>query len=126
MPRLKSLPPLLTREKPRLRLDDIQQERERNRYRYQTQEWRKWYSSREWQVLRRQCFERDAYICQRTGELCSGKGHERNSPVANHKIPHHGDRALFFNLDNLETTTKEVHDQLIQSEEKQAGRMGMA
>lgn len=125
MARLKSLPPLLTREKPRLRLDDVQIERERNRYRYQTQEWRKWYNSREWQRLRLLCFERDGYICQRSGELCSGKGHERNSPVANHKIPHEGDRALFFNLDNLECVTKEIHDSLVQGEEKQAGRLGI-
>jgi len=116
MPRLKALPPLLRREQPRLRREDAEQER--NQRRYQEQPWRKWYQSREWLKLRRQCFERDLYVCQRSGVLCTGKGNEPTTAVANHKIPHHGDAALFFSLDNLETVTKEVHDQLIQREEK--------
>ena len=116
MPRLKSLPPLLRREKPRLRMDDVEQERDRRRY--QEQPWRKWYQSKEWLSLRRQAFERDGYICQRSGELCTGTGNEPNTAVANHKIPHHGDRALFFSLDNIETITKRIHDSLVQREEK--------
>lgn len=117
MPRLKALPPLLRREPPRLKRDDVEQER--NKRRYQEQPWRKLYQTKEWSELRRLCFERDLYICQRSGVLCTGKGNEPNTAIANHKIPHHGDPVLFFDLDNLETVSKEVHDGLIQRQEKQ-------
>lgn len=116
MPRLKALPPLLRREKPLLRPDDP--EKERNRRRYEEQPWRKEYQTRRWQVLRRKCFERDGYICQRTGVLCSGKGNDPNAPVANHKIPHRGNLELFYDLDNLECVSKYAHDLIIQKEEK--------
>jgi 5-methylcytosine-specific restriction protein A len=117
LPRLKSLPPLLRREQPLLKRDD---EQERNKRRYQEQPWRAFYNTREWQRLRLACFERDLYTCQRSGELCipGGTGQEPNAPVANHKIPHRGDRSLFFDLDNLECITKAVHDSIVQGEEK--------
>jgi hypothetical protein len=38
--------------------------------------------------------------------------------VANHKIPHRGDPVLFWDINNIETVTKAVHDSLIQSEER--------
>jgi len=82
---------------------------------------RSWYKSERWQELRRQVFARDLYTCQRSGELCIGKHPAPNSPVANHKIPHHGDPELFWDIDNIETVTKAVHDSLIQSEERKAG-----
>lgn len=122
MPRLKTLPPLLRREKPRIQVQD------RDQKRYQDQPWRKWYQSKEWLTLRLQAFERDGYICQRTGVLCmpGGTGQEDNAPVANHRIRHKGDRALFFNLDNVETVSKWAHDNIIQKEEKAADRLGFA
>lgn len=125
MPRLKSLPPLLKREPPRLRREETT-EPERNKRRYQEQPWRKWYQTKEWKQLRLSAFERDKYICQRSGVLCipNGTGQEDNAPIANHKVPHRGDRALFFDLNNIETVTKKVHDSLIQSEEKR--NYGMA
>lgn len=116
MPRLKSLPPLLRREKPRLVVQD------RDQRRYVEQPWRKWYQTKEWQELRLAAFYRDGYICQRTGVMCvpGGTGQEDNAPVANHRIPHKGDPLLFFNLDNVETTSKKAHDEIVQREEKQA------
>lgn len=126
MPRLKYLPPLLRREPPRLKREAFA-EPERNRKRYQEQPWRKWYGTAEWQRLRLEAFERDGYICQRSGEMCikGGTGQEPNAPVCNHIIPHKGNRELFFNLDNLECVSKRVHDSLIQAEEKAPG-FGMA
>ena len=82
--------------------------------------WRAWYRTARWQKLRLEAFVRDGFKCQRTGEICVGKHPARNSPVANHKIPHHGDPDLFWDIDNIETVTKEVHDGLIQAEEKRA------
>jgi 5-methylcytosine-specific restriction endonuclease McrA len=61
---------------------------------------------------------RDLFTCQRTGQLCTGKGHAPDAPVVNHKRPHRGDPALFWSIENLETVTKAVHDGLIQSEER--------
>lgn len=81
---------------------------------------RGWYKSKRWQDLRIAVFVRDGYRCQRTGEMCIGKHPAPNSPVANHKVPHHGDPALFWNIDNVETVTKAVHDSLIQAEERAA------
>ena len=79
---------------------------------------RSWYKSERWQRLRLEVFVRDLYTCQRSGELCIGKHPAPNSPVANHKVPHHGDPELFWNINNIETVTKAVHDSLIQSEER--------
>jgi len=80
--------------------------------------WRKWYNTARWERLRQQVFVRDGYVCQRSGVLCVGKHPAPNSPVANHKVPHKGDPKLFWDIDNLETVAKEVHDGLIQSEER--------
>lgn len=80
--------------------------------------WRNWYKTERWARLRHQVFLRDLYKCQRTGVLCVGKHPAPNSPVANHKVPHKGDEALFWDINNIETVSKEVHDGLIQSEER--------
>ena len=82
---------------------------------------RAWYKSARWQALRQEVLVRDLYTCQRTGVLCTGKHPAPNSPVVNHKAPHHGDPELFWDINNLETVTKEAHDGLIQSEERRAG-----
>lgn len=69
---------------------------------------------------------RDNYTCQRTGVLCVGKHPAPDSPVANHRVPHRGDPVLFWDPDNIETVSKEVHDSLIQAEERAAERGGFA
>lgn len=116
MPKLKTLRPKVSTIKPLIGRDPG--EKARDKHREATQPWRQWYHSAEWKALRLQAFRRDKYLCQRTGELCIGKGQQPNAPVANHKVPHKGDRKLFFSLANLETVTKAVHDSLIQKEEK--------
>lgn len=85
---------------------------------------RSWYRSAEWKRLKQAAHVRDNFTCQRTGTLCLGKGRDWNAPVANHKIPHRGRRDLFFDLDNIETVTKQVHDTIIQREENKARRSG--
>lgn len=101
-------------------------ERERNRRRLNREPYRAWYQSAQWKRIRQQVFARDNYICQRTGTLCCGKGNEWNAPVANHKRPHRGNRALFFDVENVETVTKQVHDSIIQAEEATARARGEA
>lgn len=80
--------------------------------------WRAWYKTKAWRELKRQIHVRDSYTCQRTGVICSGKHPHPDSPVANHKRPHRGDEALFWDPDNIETVTKAIHDGLIQAEEQ--------
>lgn len=81
---------------------------------------RAWYKTKRWQDLRLQVFVRDGYKCQRTGVLCVGRYPAPNSPVANHIRPHKGDARLFWDMGNIETVTKAVHDSLIQAEERAA------
>ncbi|WCK77577.1 hypothetical protein [Agrobacterium fabrum] len=69
-------------------------------------------------------FERDLYTSQRSGEACVGTGNDPNSPVANHRIPHRGDPALFWDINNLETVTKRIHGGVIQGEGRRANVQG--
>ena len=118
MVKLQTLKPLVGTIKPLVGRD--KGEKARDRYRGSTQPWRKWYATSRWEKLRRKVFERDLYTCQRSGEVCVGTGNDPNSPVANHRIPHRGDPALFWDINNLETVTKRVHDSIIQREERRA------
>lgn len=84
---------------------------------------RGWYKSKRWQDLRLEAFQRDLWRCQRTGQLCVAKHPAPDSPVANHKVPHKGDPALFWDLNNIETVSKAVHDSDIQSEERRGAAL---
>jgi 5-methylcytosine-specific restriction enzyme A len=109
-PRLSTLAPRLGR----VEGDKAGQERDRDN----RNGWRAWYKTERWKRLRAQVFLRDLYTCQRTGVVCVGRHPAPNSPVANHKTPHRGDPDLFWDINNIETVTKEVHDKLIQREEQ--------
>jgi predicted kinase len=80
--------------------------------------YRRWYKTERWQRLAKACYARDLYTCQRTGELLIGKYPAPNSPVANHKTPHKGNPELFWEMNNIETVSKRVHDGAIQSDER--------
>jgi 5-methylcytosine-specific restriction endonuclease McrA len=82
--------------------------------------WRAWYGTARWQRLRQEVLIRDAYTCQRTGLICGGKYPAPDSPTVNHKKPHRGNEALFWDIDNLETVSKAEHDAAIQREEQQS------
>ncbi|MFC7399576.1 HNH endonuclease [Chelatococcus sp. GCM10030263] len=116
MPKIQTLKPLVGRLRPQI---STPREIRDTRYSPDAQV-RGWYKSAAWQKLRRDVFARDGYICQRTGQICSGKHPAPNSPVANHKTPHRGDPALFWDINNIETVTKAVHDGVIQAEEHAA------
>jgi 5-methylcytosine-specific restriction endonuclease McrA len=74
------------------------------------QPWRKWYKTARWQALRLQVLGRDQWTCQQTGVLLVGKYPAGNSPVADHKTPHRGDKKLFWDIDNIQAVSKEYHD----------------
>lgn len=122
-PRLRSLPSRVISAPSRIgrapRHTGSTPKRERNHL-----PWRAWYSTKAWQDLRIRVFERDGYICQRTGLICAGKHPAPDSPTANHKVPHRGNSVLFWDPDNIETVTKQVHDTIIQAEEAKAYTLG--
>lgn len=117
MGKLKSLPPIVAALKPRLGFAPGDQKGQ-DQHRTMMAPWRAWYNTERWRKLRMQVFVRDHFVCQRSGAVCVGRYPAPNSPVANHKVPHRGDPALFWDPNNIETVTKEVHDSLIQSEER--------
>ena len=119
MPKLRTILPLIGKIKPMLGAMPGN-EQSRSRFRNQRDSWRAWYKTARWQRLRLKVFERDGYRCQRSGDLCIGRHPAPNSPVANHIVPHRGDETLFWDIDNIETVTKQIHDGLIQSEERAA------
>lgn len=124
MARLTTLKPRLTALAPRLGAapSASRQEAEavRLRERDKAQPWRKWYYTARWQKLRAAVWLRDAYTCQMTGVICIGKYPAPNSPVADHKVQHHGDPDLFWDLNNIQTVSKSFHD----SEKQRGERAG--
>jgi len=62
---------------------------------------RKWYGTAEWKELRRITLVKHP-VCTRC--------HSRPSTIVDHKIPHKGDRDLFFDPSNLTGLDKQCHD----------------
>lgn len=60
--------------------------------------WSKWYKTAQWGNLRKLILHRDP-ICMwiENGEHCT-----KPSTIADHKLPHRGDRALWADLNNLQ------------------------
>lgn len=82
-----------------------------DRKRRQTQPWRRWYFTKAWKLRRQRQLARVSWC-----EPCKRAGRSRIATIANHKIPHRGDRELFFRGE-LESACKQCHDQAIQREE---------
>lgn len=82
---------------------------------------RAWYKSKRWADLRDAVLVRDLYTCQHTGIILAGKAPAPDSPVVHHKIPHHGDEALFWDINNLEAVSKAWHDSEAQARERSIG-----
>lgn len=115
--RLKAPPPRLATMAPLVPHRDFA-ERARLKERDQTIDWRGWYKTARWQALREQAMVRDLYMCQQTGIILAGKHPAPNSPVVDHIRPHGGDPDLFWDLDNLQTVSKQWHDSRKQAIEK--------
>lgn len=126
MGKLKSLQPRLktlgSRLSPIAPANRQEAEAQRHRERDQSQPWRAWYKTSRWQKLRQAVLLRDAYTCQHTDVLCIGAHPAPNSPVVDHKIPHHGDERSFWDIENLQTVSKSYHDSQKQKEERAQAR----
>jgi len=116
MARLKGLPPLIGA--PRSKIGWAADEPVRSDARSSGAAWRAWYKTARWRALRQQVLIRDAYTCQRTGQVLGGRYPAPDSPTVNHKRPHRGSAELFWDINNLETVSKAVHDSEIQREEQ--------
>lgn len=77
-----------------------------------------WLNTARWQRLRKKILKRDGLICQQTGVALLGKYPAANSPVVDHRKPHRGDPALFWDEQNLQAVSKEWHDRTKQSLER--------
>ena len=111
MGRLRALPPLLaTVPAP------VGFRRDAHGHSPTAEPWRAWYSTTEWKALRRSTIERDGFRCRCCGELEA----RMSLLVADHIVPHRGDRALFFDPANLQTLRKSCHDGRKQAEERRA------
>ncbi|MEI4488986.1 HNH endonuclease signature motif containing protein [Frigidibacter sp. MR17.14] len=114
MGRLRSLPARLGAAPARLASPAPRTEQERHARRDAEQHWRAWYKTARWQKLRWSVLVRDLFTCRRCGKL---EG-ETKLLVADHRIPHRGDEALFWEAGNLQCLCKPCHDRDKQREEK--------
>lgn len=78
--------------------------------------WRRWYKTAEWQRLRWSVLVDALFTCARCGFIGSGP-----DLVADHRQPHRGDRALFWDRGNLQCLCKACHDGDKQREERRGG-----
>lgn len=70
------------------------------------QPWRRWYKTARWQRLRWAVLVRDMFTCAR----CQRLEADTSQLVADHRKPHRGDEALFWDEGNLWTLCKTCHD----------------
>jgi len=73
--------------------------------------------------LRWQCLVRDLFTCQWPG--CGRIEEDEAMLVADHVVPHRGDRRLFFDLGNLQTLCKSCHDTHKQRADRAQGGGGV-
>lgn len=79
---------------------------ERDRNREARVEWRAWYRSPEWRRLRADVLLDAGYTCV----ICRQAHADQRKLVCDHKVPHRGDRDLFFLRSNLQCLCKTCHD----------------
>jgi 5-methylcytosine-specific restriction enzyme A len=86
------------------------------------------YNTKRWRCpktgMRRLVLDRDEHACQMCGCLLIGSKHAPNSPIVDHKKPHRGNLALFWDIENLQALCKSCHDSTKQAMERKADREG--
>lgn len=109
-PRLNGLRSRIGRDTPSTR---VERDRERD-----AQPWRRWYKTARWQRLRMVILVRDLFTCQWPG--CGRVEPDTSRLVADHREPHRGDEAMFWDQDNLWCLCKPCHDSAKQRQEHRA------
>lgn len=92
-----------------------------SRARDRQHEYRAWYKTKAWRQLRWQALVRDLFACQMCGKVEA----DTSELVGDHKVPHRGDRALFFDLSNVWCLCAHCHNSTKQREERAAGKGGV-
>lgn len=109
-PRLASLPP-------KVRFLDSTKA-EASRARDARLEWRAWYKTARWQKLRLSVLLRDLFTCA----ICGDVRADTAQLVADHKVAHRGNAALFWDAENLQCLCAHCHNATKQAEERGGGR----
>ena len=80
-----------------------------------TAPWRGWYKIKRWALLRMAVFVRDLFTCRMCGKLQG----DTSQLVCDHRTPHRGDAALFWDIENCQTLCKspchDKHKQLLEA-----------
>lgn len=118
MGRLVMAKPRLAVAKPRLAKAVLVDEADRSRLRDAVHAWRAWYKTARWQKLRWQVLVKALFTCA----MCNRVEGETSKLVADHKVPHRGDEALFWDEGNLQCLCKGCHDSVKQAQERNQGR----
>lgn len=98
MGRLSRIPPLLGTVPPVLASMPVD-DQERDKQRSVFSPWRALYKTKRWRQLRWATFVRDMFTCQ----MCGKVEGDSSKLTADHRKPHRGDEALFFDPDNIQT-----------------------
>ncbi|QBK30777.1 HNH endonuclease [Roseitalea porphyridii] len=77
----------------------------RNQRSPEAEAYRKLYKTKRWAELRWSVLTRDGFTCQRCGKLEA----KTSNLVADHKSPHKGDLALFWDAGNIECLCRACH-----------------
>lgn len=115
MARLKALAPRLSTLKPhRIRKPENRQEYDKQRNEL---EWRKWYRTARWKRLRWSILTRDMFTCQ----MCKALIADTSKLVADHKVRHRGNEAMFWNAGGIWTLCATCHSSTKQRQESRDG-----
>lgn len=130
MGRLRNIPATIGKLPPAVGyLSREQRERDRDRARRQSDSLRHLYNTKRWRCpdtgVRVRIIDRDGHSCQMCGCLLIGGKHAPDSPVVDHKRPHRGNVALFWDEENLQALCKKCHDGAKQAMERAADRGGV-
>lgn len=90
------------------------QEQSRDRRRYASTPWRKWYGLKRWKMMRNEVLVEAMYSCARCGIV----EHNTSKLVADHITPHRGRPDMFWDHGNLQCLCKDCHDTVKQREEQ--------
>lgn len=95
-------------------VDDTKLDQSRTRDR--RHEWRAWYKTKAWRQLRWSILTRDLFTCQMCGVIEA----DTSKLVADHRKPHRGSEALFWDQGNLWCLCAACHNGAKQREEAAA------
>ncbi|WP_330547708.1 HNH endonuclease [Caminicella sporogenes] len=79
--------------------------------------YKKLYNSSSWQRLRKKVLTKHPLCVE-----CEEKGRLTPATVVDHIVPHHGNEALFWDEDNLQSLCKSCHDRKTAKEDGRWGR----